>query len=95
MENNNSPRKIEGAYNPKLKQKQRQTQNLNLNQNVFYSKAYYKMFFTIMILTFVVAFWLCNFTKLKEMFQTIALSALAIAIAEYFTRNYFKNNLKK
>lgn len=92
MENNNSPRKIEGAYNPKLKYKQRQTQNLN--QNVFYSKAYYKMFFTIMILTFVVVFWLCNFTKLKEMFQTIALSALAIAIAEYFTRNYFKNNNK-
>lgn len=91
MENNNKQRKIEGAYNPNIKQRQTQ----NLNQNVFYSKAYYKMFFTIMILTFIVVFWLCNFTKLKEMFQTIALSALAIAIAEYFTRNYFKNTKRK
>ncbi len=80
MENNNSPRKIEGAYNPTLKKK----------QNPYYSKEYYQIFFTVMILTFLLAFWLCNFTKLKELFQTIALSALAIAIAEYFTRSYFK-----
>ena len=31
-----------------------------------------------------------NNTKLKEMFQLIALTALAIAIAEYATRRYLK-----
>lgn len=84
MENNNIPRKIEGAFNPKLQKK----------TNPFYNKEYYTMFFTIMILTFIAIFWLCNFTKLKEMFQIISLTALSIAIAEYFTRSYTKYNSK-
>lgn len=80
MENNNQPKKIEGALNPA-------TQNRN---NGLYSKKYYAMFFTIMILTFIALFWLCNFTKLRELFQTITFCALSIAIAEFSTRKYLK-----
>ncbi len=76
---NNYPRKIEGASNP----------NIKPNANNL-TKKYYTMFFSILIISFFVIYWLCNFTKLREMFQVIALSALSIALAEYFTRRYLK-----
>ncbi len=76
---NNSPRKIEGASNPNIKPN---TKDL--------TKKYYTIFFSILIISFFAIYWLCNFTKLKEMFQIIALSALSIALAEYFTRRFLK-----
>ena len=48
------------------------------------------IFFTILICSFALMFWLCNFTIMKETFQIIMMSALSIALAEYFTRRYFK-----
>ncbi|MBR1943136.1 hypothetical protein IJ843_05320 [bacterium] len=80
MEENNTQKKIVSAANPNITKKQ---QNL-------YSTKYYVMFFTIMIISFLIISWLCNYTKLKEMFQIIALTALSIAIAEYSTRNIIK-----
>lgn len=53
-----------------------------------YSKRYYIMFFTIMIVSFLFIFWICNYTKLRELFQIITLMALSIAIAEYTTRRF-------
>ena len=79
MENENNVKKqIQSATNP------------TLNKPKLYDKQYYVMFFSIMVTTFVVIFWLCNYTKLKEMFQIMALAALAIAVAEYATRKYLK-----
>ncbi len=79
MDNDNNVKKtIQGAANP------------NIKKSGLYTKQYYVMFFSIMVTAFVVIFWLCNYTKLKEMFQTITLAALAIAIAEYTTRKYLK-----
>ena len=80
MEENNTQKKIVSAANQNTAKKQ---QNL-------YSTKYYIMFFTIMIISFLTISWLCNYTKLKEMFQIIALTALSIAIAEYSTRNIIK-----
>ncbi len=79
MENeNNIKKQIQSASNP------------TLQKTSVYSKQYYIMFFSIMVTAFIVIFWLCNYTKLKEMFQIIALTALAISIAEYSTRKYLK-----
>lgn len=78
MENNNQQKKIEGAFNPTTRR----------NLSLFYSKKYYLIFFTIMIVSFILIFWLCNYNKLKELFQTITFCALSIAIAEYATRNF-------
>jgi len=55
-----------------------------------YGKKYYTVFFTVMIISFLTIFWICNYTKLKEMFQVITLMALSIAIAEYTSRKYLK-----
>lgn len=78
-ENNNTEvkKQIQGAVNPVLKQTK-------------YTKQYYVMFFAIMVTAFIFMFWLCNYTRLKEMFQIVLLTALAIAIAEYTTRKYLK-----
>ncbi len=76
---NNYPRKIESAENP----------NVKIRANAP-RKNYYVIFFSILIVSFIIIFWLCNYTKLKEMFQIIALSALSIALAEYFTRKFLK-----
>ena len=54
------------------------------------TKEQYYLFFTILICSFALMFWLCNFTIMKETFQIIMMSALSIALAEYFTRRYFK-----
>ena len=75
-------RKIESA-NPTPKQIQKQG-------IINYTKEQYSLFFTILICSFVLMFWLCNFTIMKETFQIIMMSALSIALAEYFTRRYFK-----
>lgn len=75
-------RKIESA-NPTSKQPQKISM-------VTYTKEQYCLFFTILICSFVLMFWLCNFTIMKETFQIIMMSALSIALAEYFTRRYFK-----
>ncbi|MBR2525742.1 hypothetical protein IKE67_04685 [bacterium] len=76
--NNNLNKKIQSATNP------------NLTQNKVYSKQYYIMFYTIMVTSFTFMYWLCNFTKLKEMFQIVAITAVSIAIAEFVTRKYLK-----
>lgn len=76
---NNYPRKIESAENPNIKTRAKAPR-----------KNYYVIFFSILIVSFIIIFWLCNYTKLKEMFQIIALSALSIALAEYFTRRFIK-----
>ena len=76
---NNYPRKIESAENPNVKAKKNKL-----------TKNYYIMFFSILISSFFIIFWLCNYTILKELFQIIALSALSIAIAEYTTRKHIK-----
>ncbi len=75
MENNNN-NKIQNAVSTK-----------NIQKNT-YSKKYYIMFFSIMIVSFLFIFWICNYTILKELFQIITLMALSIAIAEYTTRKY-------
>lgn len=75
-------RKIESA-NPTSKQPQKISM-------VTYTKEQYCLFFTILICSFALMFWLCNFTIMKETFQIIMMSALSIALAEYFTRRYFK-----
>ena len=75
-------RKIESA-NPTSKQPQKPS-------IISYTKEQYYLFFTILICSFALMFWLCNFTKLRETFQIIMMSALSIAIAEYSTRKYFK-----
>ncbi len=67
----------------------KQIQNAAIKNNNTYSKKYYIMFFIILVISFLVIFWLCNYTKLKEMFQIITLMALSIAIAEYTSRKYF------
>lgn len=69
-------KKIQSATNPNIKPKSA------------YSKQYYIMFYTIMITAFTFMYWLCNFTKLKEMFQVMAITAVAITIAEYVTRKH-------
>ncbi len=61
-----------------------------MENNKNYNKKYYIMFFTIMIISFLILFWLCNYTKLKEMFQIVTLMALSITIAEYTSRKYLK-----
>ena len=76
--NTNLNKKIQSATNP------------NVKQNGTYTKQYYIMFFAIMVTCFVFFFWLCNYTKLKEMFQIVVLSALSIVIAEFVTRKYLK-----
>ena len=50
----------------------------------------WRIFFSIMIGSFLLVFWLCNYTKLKEMFQVLTLMAFSIALAEYLTRRYLK-----
>ena len=75
MENNNN-NKIQNTVSTK-----------NIQKNT-YSKKYYIMFFSIMIVSFLFIFWICNYTILKELFQIITLMALSIAIAEYTTRKY-------
>ncbi|RAI10599.1 MAG: hypothetical protein DKM23_02720 [Candidatus Melainabacteria bacterium] len=75
-------RKIESA-NPAPKQPQKPS-------IISYTKEQYYLFFTILICSFALMFWLCNFTIMKETFQIIMMSALSIALAEYFTRRYFK-----
>lgn len=75
-------RKIESA-NP--------AQNNNPKPKIIsYTKEQYYLFFTILICSFALMFWLCNFTIMKETFQIIMMSALSVALAEYFTRRYFK-----
>ena len=74
--NTNSNKKIQSAINVKSQ------------QNSIYSKQYYIMFFVIMITCFVIIYWLCNYTKLKEMFQIVVFTALSIGIAEFVTRKY-------
>lgn len=75
-------RKIESA-NP--------AQNNNSKPKIIsYTKEQYYLFFTILICSFALMFWLCNFTIMKETFQIIMMSALSVALAEYFTRRYFK-----
>lgn len=72
-------KKIQGAVNPDLQQ-----------NTPKYSREYYIAFFSIMIATFITVFWLCNYPKLKEMFQVVTIVALSMAIAEYVTRKYLK-----
>lgn len=79
---NNFQKKVESAT-PQIKQ----TTN---NLHSFTQKEHYYMFFIILFVSFFVIFWLCNFTKLRETFQIIMMSALSISIAEYSTRKYFK-----
>lgn len=70
---------------------QKQVQNATTpQQQKNYGKKYYIVFFSVMIISFLIIFWICNYTKLKEMFQIITLMALSIAIAEYTSRKYLK-----
>ena len=86
MENNNQKKIVNAAKS--LMQNNGFTQTQKPGNNGFYSKKYYTIFFSIMLVTFLVVFWLCNYTKLKEMFQIMALLAFSIALAEYLTRRY-------
>ncbi len=87
--NNNNQKKIVNAAVSASKQPQQNTVNTTTDSGL-YSKKYYIMFFSIMIGSFLLVFWLCNYTKLKEMFQVLTLMAFSIALAEYLTRRYLK-----
>jgi len=94
MENNNQRKIVNAATSAANKPTvtsavKSETSNTD-NVSGLYSKKYYIMFFSIMIVSFLLVFWLCNYTKLKEMFQVLTLMAFSIALAEYLTRRYLK-----
>ena len=60
----------------------------NVQKSNAYSKQYYVMFFAIMVTCFIFFYWLCNYTKLKEMFQIVVFAALSIVLSEFVTRKY-------
>ena len=93
MENNNNiNKKIVNASASNAKVQTKTISNAKQeNKSELYSKKYYIMFFSIMLVTFLITFWLCNYTKLKEMFQIMALLAFSIALAEYLTRRYINS----
>lgn len=53
-------------------------------------KTYYFMFFSIMVVSFLFMFWVCNYTKYRETFQIMMMMGFSISLAEYFSRRFLK-----
>ena len=85
MENDNQQKAVNSVNSAEKRTSARSNEK---NTSGLYSKKYYIIFFSIMIFSFLLVFWLCNYTKLKEMFQILTLMAFSIALAEYLTRRF-------